>query len=41
MEKKSLLDKIKEQIEWIISTTDDDLVIARCNIILSMLEEGE
>jgi len=35
---KEKLAKIKEQLEWIISTTDDDLVIARCNIILSLLE---
>ena len=32
------LEKVKKQIEWIISTTDDDLIIARCNIILSLLE---
>jgi len=30
--------KIIEQIQWIIGITDDELVLARCNIILDLLK---
>ena len=40
MKEKDLLEKIKKQIEWIMSTAGDDAIVARCNIILSMIEKG-
>lgn len=36
---KDRLNKIKEIVEMIKSTTDEELTIARCNIILQLLEE--
>ena len=33
-----VIKKIKKEINWIISTTSDDTTIARCNIILKLLE---
>ena len=36
---KDRLNKIKEIVEMIKSTTTEDTTIARCNMILSLLEE--
>ena len=32
-------EKIKEILQMIISTTNEDITIARCNMILSLLED--
>ena len=33
------LEDIKTEIEWIISTSTEEMTIARCNIILSIIEK--
>lgn len=36
---KNRLNKIKKIVEMIKSTTDEELTIARCNMILQLLED--
>lgn len=36
---KEKLEQVKQEIDWIISNTNEDITIARCNMILSLLED--
>ena len=36
---KAISEQVKQEIDWIISTTNEDITIARCNMILSLLED--
>lgn len=36
---KNKLERVKEEINWIISTTNDELTLSRCRSILKIIEE--
>ena len=39
-EYKKTLSEIKKEIEWILATTDDDVIVARCSSILNLIEKS-